>query len=372
MKILYVTTVGQTMGFFTAFITELVQQGHAVDIACSGIESVPRQYTELGCKIFRLSCARSPFKFGNLLAIKEIKRIVESGKYNIVHCHTPVAAALTRIACKTLRQKGLKIIYTAHGFHFYKGAPLLNWLSYYPIERFLARFTDVLITINNEDHEIAQTFKAKKVVYVPGVGLNTQKFNTVVAHRKTKHEELGINVEDIVFVSVGELIKRKNHEVAIRALAHTSQKDFVYFICGIGPFEPYLRSLIIKLGMEEKIILLGYRTDIPEIMAASDIFLFPSLQEGLPVALMEAMASGLPVVCSNIRGNSDLIENEKGGYLAAPSEQGFRTAIAMLINNRSRWKEMGEFNKRIIRNFDVGIINMQIREIYSTLLSDSP
>ena len=209
MKILYVTTVGQTMGFFTAFITELVQQGHAVDIACSGIESVPRQYTELGCKIFRLSCARSPFKSGNLLAIKEIKRIVESGKYNIVHCHTPVAAALTRIVCKTLRQKGLKVIYTAHGFHFYKGAPLLNWLFYYPIERFLARFTDVLITINNEDHEIAQTFKAQQVKYVPGVGVDIGKFTATSSKRTAGRAELGIGEDQTVFVSVGELNKGK-------------------------------------------------------------------------------------------------------------------------------------------------------------------
>lgn len=372
MKILYVTTVGQTMGFFTAFITELVQQGHAVDIACSGIESVPRQYAELGCKIFRLSCARSPFKSGNLLAIKEIKRIVESGKYNIVHCHTPVAAALTRIVCKTLRQKGLKVIYTAHGFHFYKGAPLLNWLFYYPIERFLARFTDVLITINNEDHEIAQTFKAQQVKYVPGVGVDIGKFTATSSKRTAGRAELGIGEDQTVFVSVGELNKGKNHNVAIRALSHPSFKDVIYLICGIGPQDQQLRSLAMRLGMGKRVFFLGYREDIPEILSASDVFIFPSLREGLPVALMEAMVSGLPVVCSNIRGNSDLIENEKGGYLAAPSEQGFRTAIAMLINNRSRWKEMGEFNRRIIRNFDAGIINMQIREIYSTLLSDSP
>ena len=178
MRLLYISTIGGTMDFFKDLIHELVNAGHTVDIATNENGSpVPAYYHELGCEVYPLSCSRAPLNKGNLTAIREIKKIVRDGEYDMVHCHTPIAAACTRIACKGMRKRGLKVIYTAHGFHFYKGAPLKNWLLYYPVEWLCARWTDMLITINKEDYERAKKhLHTKRIEYVPSVGIDVKRF----------------------------------------------------------------------------------------------------------------------------------------------------------------------------------------------------
>lgn len=167
MKILYVTTIGATMNFFREFVDELIKDGNTVDIATNETTSVvPEFYKNLGCKVYPIETSRSPLQKGNVVAINQIRKLVTEEHYDIVHCHTPIAAMCTRLACRKVRKQGTKVFYTAHGFHFYKGAPLKNWLLYYPVEKICAHFTDVLITINQEDYELAQKkMKAKKVVY---------------------------------------------------------------------------------------------------------------------------------------------------------------------------------------------------------------
>ena len=157
MKILYVTTIGLTMIFFKGLVKELIDVGHIVDIACNEeTHKVPDCYREWGCKVYEIDCSRSPLSNGNIRAIRELKRIVYENHYDIVHCHTPIAGACTRLACKDFRKYGVKVFYTAHGFHFYKGAPIKNWLLFYPIEKLCSRFTDTLITINKEDYSLAK------------------------------------------------------------------------------------------------------------------------------------------------------------------------------------------------------------------------
>ena len=156
MKILYITTIGGTMNFFQSFIQRLVQEGHTVDIACNNTTSkVAGFYYELGCNVYAIQTSRSPLNKGNIRAIRQIKTLVENNHYDIVHCHTPIAAMCTRIACRRARKQGTKVFYTAHGFHFYKGAPLKNWLVYYPVEKICSYFTDILITINREDYALS-------------------------------------------------------------------------------------------------------------------------------------------------------------------------------------------------------------------------
>ena len=247
---------------------------------------------------------------------------------------------LTRLAAREARKKGTKVIYTAHGFHFFKGAPLINWILFYPVEKFCARFTDVLITINQEDYKRAQKFKAGKVEYIPGVGIDTKKFSEVVVDKSAKRKELGVPVDAFLVLSVGELNKNKNHDTVIKAIAKLNNPNVYYVICGQGTLENYLKDLINELGLEKQVKLLGYRRDIAEISKTSDIFVFPSFREGLSVALMEAMALGLPVVCSKIRGNVDLIEDGKGGYLVEPDDvEGFINAIRRIINE-NRLKQL--------------------------------
>ena len=249
---------------------------------------------------------RNPSDMKHLLhAWRQMDRLIAKNGYTGIHCHTPVAAALTRIIAHRYK---VRVVYTAHGFHFYQGASWKNWLIYYPIEWILSRWTDTLITINQEDYELAKKrFHAKRTVYVQGVGIDVARFSR---HMESEaacllRESLGIYKGDIAILSVGELSTRKNHAQVIRALAHLNIPDVNYYIVGQGPQEALL-DVARECNMLQRVRLLGFRTDIPELLHAMDLFVLPSLQEGLPVALMEALASGIPCLASRIRGNVDL------------------------------------------------------------------
>lgn len=312
MRILYITTIGGTMRFFKSFIKELIEEGSTVDIATniSGSD-VLACYREWGCKVYPISCTRSPSDKGNIRAVKEIRRIVTQGDYDIVHCHTPIAAFCTRLACIPLRKKGVKVIYTAHGFHFYKGAPLKNWLVFYPAEWLCAFWTDVLITINKEDYTLAKKhMHAKKIEYVPGVGIDLQKFSSkpYTAERvKEIRSRIGLTAEDKLLLSLGELNENKNFEAVIRALKVLDDKSIHYAVAGEGKLHDYFIQLARELGVLGQLHLLGFRNDAPDLYKAADLYINSSLREGLPVSVMEAIASGTPVICSNIRGNADLV-----------------------------------------------------------------
>lgn len=190
---------------------------------------------------------------------------------------------------------------------------MLNWLVYYPVERFCAKFTDKLITINQEDYNRAKGWSLRnngKVYYVPGVGVDINKFHNIDINKKEKRKSLGIDENTKILLTVGELIKRKNHEVIIRSLSKLKDKNFVYIICGRGPLLEQLKELAVQLGLEKKVKLLGFRKDIAEICKIADLFVFPSIHEGLPVALMEAIASNIPAIASDIRGNRDLLSSD--------------------------------------------------------------
>lgn len=366
MKILYVTTISNTVNaFLIPHIKMLIDEGHQVDVAFNIEQEVKPEIYELGCKVYELTFQRSPLRRDNFRAYKMLKNIIISGGYDLVHTHTPVASAIVRMACRNLNS--VKVFYTAHGFHFFKGAPQINWLVYYPVEKLLARYTDTLITINQEDYERAKSkFKAKRVEYIPGVGIDQDKFKTVEVNRDSKRSDLGLPKNAFVVLSVGELNKNKNHEVVIKAIAQIDNSNVYYIICGEGKLDDYLRNLSKRLGIENRVLLLGFREDIPEMCKISDIFAFPSYREGLSVALMEAMANGLPVVCSNIRGNSDLIEDGKGGYLVEPIDvEGFAKYTIELIKNCKLRSQFSDFNHKKIEKYETKNVLNLLEQIYT-------
>lgn len=361
MKILYVTTIGITMRFFDAFIRSLLDKGHVVDIATNEKEEkVPPCYREWGCEIHQINTSRSPLSKGNLEAIKQINQIVEENKYDIVHCHTPIAAMCTRIACRKVRKIGTKVLYTAHGFHFYKGAPFKNWLLYYPVEKFCAHFTDVLITMNNEDYALAlKKLKAKKVVYVPGVGIDLSRYSKTARDKKVKRQEIGVPDEATLLLSVGELNENKNHETVMRAVAEI--ENLYYIIAGEGILHNRLQALADDLGIADRVKLLGYRDDIGALCETADIYVMPSFREGLSVALMEAMATGLPCIASKIRGNVDLID-ENGGALFDPhNSNDCKAAITKMMASTEKY---GEYNRKKIEKFSLLAVNSEMNKIY--------
>lgn len=362
MKILYVTTIGGTTIFFEKFVEELVHLGHTVDISCNDSKSkVSDFYRDLGCKIYSIRTSRSPFNKGNIIAIQQIKKLVEENKYDIVHCHTPVAAMCTRIACYKVRKQGTRVFYTAHGFHFYKGASIKNWILYYPVEKICSYWTDVLITINKEDYKLAKKkMKAKKIEYVPGVGIDLDGFDKAEVDKMAKRQELGVPKNVKLLLSVGELNANKNHETVIRAIA--SLKNSYYVIAGKGVLQKHLESIVMEYGLTERVKILGFRKDIRELCEAADIFVFPSFREGLPVSVMEAMASGLPVVCSRIRGNTDLIDENGGAFFNPHSVRDCQKVIEDFEKKDVR--KFGVYNKERIKEYEINNVNNLMKKLY--------
>lgn len=372
MRILYVTTIGGTMVFFKTLIPQLIEAGHKVDIAANyKISDIPDNFNNMGCKCYQIDWSRNPLAVNNYRAIKQLRTVVEENKYDIVHCHTPVAAACTRLACRRLRkQKKVKVIYTAHGFHFFSGAPLKNWMIFYPIEKLCAHMTDVLITINKEDYERAKRkLKAGKVEYVPGVGIDIDKFSYDVHISEQKRKELQIEKDDIMLLSVGELSKRKNHEIVIRAIKAMENKSIKYFIVGEGERKEYLSSLIESMEMQNQIMLLSYRNDISELCQAADLFVFPSYQEGLPVALMEAIACHTPIACSEIRGNKDLIL-EKHRMFNPKDKESVMQCIKKCVDvpkMSEKSRNECELQYERLLQCEVTNVNAKMKQIYNTV-----
>ena len=355
------------MGFFEDTILRLTEDGHKVDIACNETQGhFLTFYRELGCGIYPLSCARSFAHPGNIRAVGQIRRLLEQGRYDIVHCHTPIGAACTRLACRKARKAGTRIFYTAHGFHFYKGAPLKNRLLYYPAEWLCSFRTDVLITMNREDFAAAKGLHAKRVEYVPGVGIDLEKFRPKKAEKAEIRRELGIPEDAFVLFSVGELNRNKNHRLILKAMAACRLPKLYCLIAGEGPQRQALECLAKKLALTEQVRLLGYRTDINRLLCGADVYVHPSFREGLPVAVMEAMAVGLPCVASDIRGNRDLLGADgEGGYLRKPADaRGFAAAIDSLFHAEETGRRMGARNEKIAENFEKEKIFERIRELY--------
>lgn len=371
-KVLIVASVASMIDQFNMPNIRLLQEmGYEVHVACNfekgnscsleKIQTLKKLLENIEVKYYQINFERNILKiFSNFSAYKEVKKILEKNRYRFLHCHSPIGGVIGRIAGYLTQTK---VIYTAHGFHFFKGAPLLNWLLYYPIEKYLSRYTEILITINKEDYERAKTFYAKKVEYIPGVGIDVEKIKNIKIDKEQKRKELGLSKDSIVLLSVGELNKNKNHSIVIKALAKLNNPNIHYLICGQGNLKEYLEKLIKKLKLENNVKLLGFRKDIYEIYKISDIFVFPSKREGLSVALMEAIVCELPIICSDIRGNRDIVENEKNGILIK-KEKNYNLKLILNKILKKKKNSIKIFNESIIKKINIKVINKIMRKIY--------
>ena len=371
-KVLFVATVVKThiMEFHIPYLRMFQQMGWETAVAARNDYADPQDCVIPHCdRYYDIPFHRSPLKKENLAAYRQLKDLLRRENYDIIHCHTPVGAMVARLAARSARKKGTKVIYTAHGFHFFKGAPLKNWLLYYPVEWLLAPMTDVLITINREDHAFAKKhLHAGRIEYVPGVGVDTRKFRFNPNTRQEKRREFGITEEDFLILTVAELIPRKNHTVVLEALRLLRDQPFFekikYTVCGQGPLQEELRSQCTQLGIEDHVLFVNYRSDIAELCSAADLFAFPSLQEGLPVALMEAMSCGLPCVCSPIRGNTDLIADGVDGLMAENTPEAMANAICTLYRDAALRTRLGQAAAQKIRAFSAESVHQKMQAIY--------
>jgi len=377
-KVLYVATVVRRhiASFHIPYLKMIKQMGWSTAVAARNDYDDPTDCVIPYCdEYFNIPFERNPLDPRNFRAFLRIKKVIDSGGYDIIHVHTPVGALLGRLAARKSRRTGTAIVYTAHGFHFFSGAPAINWLLYYPVELLLSRLTDVLITINHEDYERAKRFGAKKVMYIPGVGIDTELYAKMPCDRHSKRTGLGLADDDYVIISVGELSKNKNHEVVIEALGILKEQGCInnlhYLICGDGPLASYLQQKVNGLGLNEHVSILGFRKDVPELLKTADIFAFPSIREGLPLSLMEAMASGLPIICSENRGTVDLVENEVSALFANNAES-FANAIKELRFDSEYALSLASQAKRDVQRFDLSRCTDQMRRIYLDLVGELP
>lgn len=321
-----------------------------------------------GIKIHQIDFVRTPYHPGNIKAYKQLKTIAKNEQYDIIHCNTPIGGVVGRIIGKKLKTK--KIIYQAHGFHFYKGAPKINWLIYYPIEKRLAKYTDAIITINQEDFALAkEKFRLKnhgEIYYVPGVGTDTDFYNFDCGTRGTHRKELGLSDSDFAILSVGRLETNKNTETLIKAMAVMKNENVKLIVCGDGEQREYLEKLSERLGTEKSVTFLGTVSNLQEIYRAVDALASSSYREGLSRTVMEAMASGLPCIVSKIRGNTDLIEDGKGGFLCEPDDaNAYAQAITALLQDVSLRESMKNENLKRIRSFSIPTVVSETKKIYS-------
>jgi len=347
--------------FLLPHVKYLANNNYQVDIACSsaegfkteGYEEYLRKNIPEGSEYFHLSAERTPYTLKNIKGYSELYKIIEQGNYDLVWTNEPVMGVITRLASSRQRKNGLKVLYLAHGYHFFKGAPLNNWL-YYPIEKYMARFCDMMVMINWEDFYFTQKRFHTPVKHIDGIGLDFSKFTSVSVDYKIKRRELGIGINDVLILSAGELQTCKNHESIIKAIASLNDSKIKYIICGGGELLEYLKKLSKKLKIENKVQFLGHRYDIGEILKVSDIFAHPSEREGLGIAPLEAMSIGLPLITSNIQGIKDYSVNGKTGYCLDPHDiNGYAGAIKKLANNPDLRKSFGEYNMKAVEKYSI-------------------
>lgn len=370
-KVLFVATVVKThiVQFHIPYLKMLKEMGWETAVAAKNDYDDPNECSIPYCdKYYPVAFGRSPLTRDNIRAYKELKSIIDEGDFDMIHCHTPVAAFLTRLAARDARKKGCKVVYTAHGYHFYKGAPLLNWLVFFPAEWIASFFTDVLITINREDYEFSRKhLHAKRLEYVQGVGVKLERFQNHSAERDAIRVSLGLGKDDFVLLSVAEMTKNKNHRMMLEAMARIPNPHVHLLCAGRGQELENNIALCSQLHLMHRVHFLGYRSDVPQLYAAADVFLFISFREGLSLSLMEAMSSGLPCIVSPIRGNVDLITDRKEGIYARLHPKSIAEAIVSLESDPELRRTLGEAAKEKVQAFSLDTISKRMEEIYRSI-----
>lgn len=354
-KIIFVANVAKEhiLKFHVPSIKAFKDEGWIVDVACSGDEEIP--YCD---HQFHMCWKRSPFTTKTLQGIKDLKKIINEGKYDVIYCHTPVGGMIARIAACQAHKAGTKVVYFAHGFHFFKGAPKVNWIVYYPVEKVLTKCTDKIITINAEDCENAKKLlKCKQVIQIDGMGIDLDAFtSTDIPKERTRiREELGIPQDAWVMIYLAELIHNKNQKMLLDTLKLMIQKhpNTYLIMAGVDHYRGRIQEYAKEIGVENNYRYLGWRSDKEALYAAADICTATSIREGFGLNLVEAMAMGLPVVATKNRGHNTIIQDGKNGYLVevGDSEEMANRIISILTYNelhKSGYEDLMKYDQREI------------------------
>lgn len=371
-QVLFLATIyGHLHQFHIPFMNSLQSKGFVVHAGASVDDRASLEKLErAGVVCWDIPFARSPYDPKNVKAFLRLRQLLSNEHFDLVHVHTPVASFLGRLLSKATHQG--PVLYTAHGFHFYKGAPLKNWLVYYTAERVAARWTDALIVMNSEDYELAQRLgyrPGESLFRVHGVGVDLNVYSQPVASESIRHE-LGIGRDQPVVTCVAEFTDNKNQAFLLDAWAMLARRlgDGHLLFVGSGKNFDLLRNRADTEGIP-RVHFLGYRTDVPQILLDSDIAVLVSKREGLPRSLMEAMASGKPVVATNVRGNRDLVEDGQTGLLIEPGDTAsLASALERLLVDADLRKEMGSAGKARVQSFSLERVMEEMQSVYERWL----
>lgn len=370
-RILVTSTDLMMIQFLVPHVINLVENGFEVEIACSDVggrmDEVREKLNTYVKAIHVVRLVRSPASPTNLKGYQDMKKVINNGHYDIIWTNEPVMGVVTRLAARTARKNGTKVVYMVHGFHFYKGSSKKFWLVFYPIELFMSRFVDWIVTINKEDYAIAKKMHVKEVHYIHGIGVNTERLQKA-EKQCDLYEELHIGKDSFLILSVGELNLNKNHKVIIQAISKLKDDKIHYVICGKGEQLDNLKNLSKELNVEENVHFLGYRKDVVDIFSQVDLFAFPSFREGLGLASLEAMYCGLPLVTSNVRGPSDYMKNGVTGYMCPPDNaDAFAKAIRVLKSNEELRENCGKNSRQTVIPFCLGNVKEEVLRLFEGL-----
>lgn len=347
-KVLLTATVQSHICQFHRPLAELLHE-HGYEIYVAARDNLAEKNglrLDFAQEIYDLPFSRSPLNKDNLEAYKQLKEIIERENFEIIHCNTPVGGVITRLAAREARKKGTKVFYTAHGFHFYKGASKKNWMLYYPIEKHMAKHCDTLITVNNEDYRLARERFSCRVEHIHGVGVDTRKYHPCTDTEKIRiREKWGFTANDFIILCTGELLPNKNQKTLIEVANQLKNKipNLKVCIAGNGNLENNLKNRVYELDLNDLVIFLGYRPDLNELTPAIDCAAACSFREGMPLNVIEAMLCKKPVVASKNRGHNELIENGKNGFLVNPLDiQRYADHILEIYKSDDLVKEYAE------------------------------
>lgn len=372
MKVLLVATVqSHICQFHKPLVTMLHEHGCEVHAAArNNLAEKNGLKLDFVDTVFDIPFQRSPFSRQNWTAYKKLKELIDREQYDIVHTNTPVGGIVGRLAARAARKNGCQVFYTAHGFHFFQGGPKKSWLIYYPIEKFMCRYTDELITVAEEDFQLAQSKFQVSVSHIHGIGANSGKYSVVSEEdRLALRTKLGFSSDQKLILCTGELNANKNQMTAIGAMEQVVKEipNAMLLLAGNGPTHDELQAAINAAGLQANAILLGYRTDLETYVAASDLILSCSKREGLPLNIIEGMLCKKPVVASINRGHRELIQDGKNGYLVdAMDASGFAEKIVALLNDGALSNAFGEAGFTLAQAYTDRAVQAELEHIYKT------
>lgn len=369
-KVLFVANIHKHIrAFHIPYIQYLQNQGCEVHVAANDGET----RVDEADKQFDICINRNPFSTANIKAVRELKNIIEKEQYDLIHCHTAMGSVVARLAAKSFRKNGLKVLYTAHGFHFYKGSPKRYWLLYYPMEKYLSRYTDGIVTINKEDYNLIKNknFKNQYTFLTSGVGINTERFDNVNESLKELRVKNKYKETDFLILYIAEFIPRKNHEFLVESAIELKKYagDIKILFAGRGKNLDKISQIVLEKGLKDTIHVLGFRPDIGEIIKMIDLGVSVSHQEGLPMNVAEELYMGKPVVATKIRGHVDLIEHGKNGFLFNDGDQDeFLKYIKSLKENKEKYIAMSQSATVKSQEYLLDSCIKEMAKIYNQLL----